>query len=245
MIQPEVCIAETGPLSPQIRERTIVKNLITAMFLVLTATICLAQNTSPNPEVGQVQANANGTSTLKLDGIDIDFDASGNWSAIYSTYTQPVDFPDRRGIKKAQIIAEEKGKAQIIRFLNQEVSSDRLVEEVDKTVENAERTLGTGKDDKFTRTSQRQMVESVKEFTHSFGSGNLRGVTVLETGYNEKAEEVWVRIGISRKTIAIANSLGQGMNGGATSTGSPSQSQAPIGVPLQPSENRGPRAIPQ
>jgi hypothetical protein len=144
-----------------------VKILVSALSLVLTATLCTAQSTTPNLEVGQLQATSNGSSTLKLDGIDIDFDAAGNWSAIYSTYTHPVEFPDRRGIKKAQIIAEEKGKAQIIRFLNQEVSSERLVEEVDKTIENAERTQGTGKDDKSTRTSQRQMVESVKELNHS------------------------------------------------------------------------------
>jgi hypothetical protein len=222
-----------------------VKILVSALSLVLTATLCTAQSTTPNLEVGQLQATSNGSSTLKLDGIDIDFDAAGNWSAIYSTYTHPVEFPDRRGIKKAQIIAEEKGKAQIIRFLNQEVSSERLVEEVDKTIENAERTQGTGKDDKSTRTSQRQMVESVKEFTRSYASGNLRGVTVLETGYNEKAEEAWVKIGISSKTIAIANSLGQSMNGGASSSSSPAPSQGPSNVPVQPSENRGPRPLPQ
>jgi len=90
-----------------------VKILIPAMCLVLTTTLCLAQNTSPNPEAGQLQVNPNGSSTLRLDGIDFDFDATGNWSAIYSTYTQPVDIPDRGGIKKAQIIARMKCPAQL------------------------------------------------------------------------------------------------------------------------------------
>jgi len=221
------------------------KNHIATLGLVVATAFCVAQNASSSPEVGQSQMSANGSSTLKLEGIDIDFDAAGNWSAIYSTYTQPVEFPDRRGIKKAQIIAEEKGKAEIIRFLDQEVSSERLVEEVDKTVENAERNQGTGNDDKLTRTSQRQMVESVKEFTRSYASGNLRGVTVLETGYNEKAEEAWVKIGISQKTITIANGLRQNLNGGSAPTSPPAPRQGPSDVPVQPSESRGTRPLPQ
>ena len=156
-----------------------------------------------------------------------------------------MEFPDRQGIKKAQIIAEEKGKAQIIRFLNQEISSDSLVEEVNKTVQNAERTQGTGNDDKFTKTSQRQMVSSVKEFTRSFASGNLRGVTILGTGYDEKAEEVWVKVGLSRKTAAIANSVGQSMEKGTSSQSSGAQGQSQGSVPVQPSEDRGSRTIPK
>lgn len=219
--------------------------LLAALFSLTICSICIAQNSSPNPEIGQVQLNANGSTTLKLDGLDMDFDEAGNWSAIYSTYTQPVEFPDRQGIKKAQIIAEEKGKAQIISFLNQEISSERLVEEVDKTVQNAERNQGTGKDDKLTRTSQRQMVSSVKEFTRSFASGNLRGVTILGTGYDEKAEEVWVKVGLSRKTIGIANDLGQSLQNGPSSRSSSAQAPSPNNVPVQPSEDRGTRQIPR
>jgi hypothetical protein len=212
------------------------------------ASLSFGQSAQPNQEVGNVQENPNGSTTLKLDGLDIDFDAAGNWSAIYSTYTHPVDFTDRRGIKKAQLIAEEKGKAQIIRFLNQAVESDRLVEEVDKTVQNADRIQESGKDDKITRSTHRQMVESVKEFTHSHSSGNLVGVTILGEGYDEKAEEAWVKIGISRKTISVANSLGKSLSGGPAGDSAPASSAPKQGsgsTLVQPSEDRGTRTIPQ
>src|SRR4051794_16691918 len=146
----------------------------------------------------KVVSGPNGTNTLRLDGLDIEFDANGNWNKIYSTYTHPVDVPDRRGIKKAQVIAEEKGKAQIVRFLKQEVSSERLVEEVDTTLQTATHKQGSGSKDELSKTTQRTMKESVREFTRSYAQRTLRGVTVIETGYNSGAEEAWVKVGFSR-----------------------------------------------
>lgn len=211
--------------------------------LLMFGTLCLAQNGSVAAGVGQIQVSSDGSSKLKLDGIDIEFDATGNWSAIYSTFTQPVEFPDREGIKKAQIVAEEKGKAEIIRFLNQEVQSERIVSEADSTIQNAERTQGTGKGDRLSRTTQRQIVSSLKQFTRSYASGNLRGVTILATGYNEKAEEAWVKIGLSRKTAAIANSLSHDMQQG--SPADDSQGRGTDSSTKQPSEDRGSRPLPQ
>ena len=178
-----------------------------------------------------------GVATLvHLDGLDIEFANDGQWNKIFSTYVQPVEFPDRRGIKTAQIIAEEKGKAAIIRFINQEVSSNRLVEEVESTVSKANMTKGAGSKDGTVKTNERTMIESVKEFTRSFSSGSLRGVTVLEAGYDEKKEEAWVKVGLSRATMGIAQHLGGAMRGepqGAAQPGAGSQ-----GVTPQPSEVR-------
>ncbi len=210
-----------------------------------------AQNAAPNPEPGQVQVNPDGSSTVKLgshgdlDGIDIAFDNSGNWSKIYSTYHHPVEFPDRRGIRNAQVIAEEKGKAEIVRFFNQEVQSERLIEEVNSTLGKAVRVEGAGSDNKMTRTTERQMTESIKEFTRSYASGNLRGVTVLETGYDEKKEEVWVKVGISRKTIAIAGQVQKSMNDGSSVTpGGANGQSSGADVKTQPSEVRTGRELP-
>jgi hypothetical protein len=107
----------------------------------------------------QMEETASGGTVAHLDGIDIEFDANGQWSKVYSTYVHPVEFPDRRGIKKAHIIAEEKGKAAIVRFLNQEVQSERLVEEVESTVANTKMTKGYK--DGTVKTAERKMVESL------------------------------------------------------------------------------------
>lgn len=219
------------------------RNIVKLPTLLLLGTLCLAQNNSVPTGVGQVQVSPDGSSTLKLDGIDITFDAQGAWSAIYSTYTQPVEFPDREGIKKAQIIAEEKGKANIVRFLNQNVQSERIVSEADNTLQTAEHTQGSGGQDKLSRKTRRQMVSSLKQFTRSYSSGNLRGITILGTGYNEKAEEAWVKVGLSRKTAAIAKNLNREMQ--QDSPADDTQIRGSGDPNRQPSEDRGSRSIPQ
>jgi hypothetical protein len=218
-------------------------NKLFVIFALALGFAAYGQNTN-SENVGKVETNPDGSTVLKLDGIDIEFDQSGQWSKIYSTYTHPVEFPDRRGIKKAQVIAEEKGKAQLIRFLDQQVESQRIVEEVDSTVQQSKRTQGTGSNDEFTKTSQRTMVESVKEFTRSYAAGNLRGVTILETGYNEKAGEVWVKLGISRKTVAAAGAIKQSMTApGGTSAAGKAKNDSQD-VQKQPSEVRTGRDLP-
>ena len=143
---------------------------------------------------------------LVLDGLEIEFDDAGDWVRMFSTYRQPVSFPDRRGIRNAQTIAEEKGKAQIVRFMRENVTSERLVEEVSKESQTALRNQAGGKE-AVSRTTQREMVESIREFTRSYSEGTLRGVTVLEQGYDERAEEAWVKIGLSRRTAALGQRL--------------------------------------
>jgi len=155
--------------------------------------------------LGLLQAQSPST-TLKLDGLEIEFDAAGDWTRMYSTYRQPVSFPDRTGIRKAYTIAEEKGKAQIIRFMQENVATDRLVAEVNTEIQQAERSI-SGEKETVSKTTKRHMLESVTEFTRSYSSGMLRGITVLEQGYDEKAEEVWVKIGLSRKTAALGQRL--------------------------------------
>src|SRR5690242_12246841 len=65
-----------------------------------------------------------------VDGVVIDWSPDGSIRRVYSKYATPVEFADRRGISKAQVISEEKAKAAIIRFMHQSVSSKVTVEEV-------------------------------------------------------------------------------------------------------------------
>lgn len=219
------------------------KILLSISLVVAAAAVTVdAQPQSAAPDASQkVVPGPNGSNTLRLDGIDIEFDPNGNWNKIYSTYTQPVDVPDRRGIKKAQVIAEEKGKAQIVRFLQQEVSSDRLVEEVDTTLQTATHKQGPGSKDEISKTTQRTMKESVREFTRSFAKGTLRGVTVIEVGYNSNAEEAWVKVGFSRSTMAISDNVQKSIQAPG-SVGSDDAKNG-SGVKKQPGEVRDGRVI--
>ena len=65
-----------------------------------------------------------------IDGVQIEWRADGSVNRISSRYGTPVEFADRRGLTKMQVIAEEKAKGSIIRFLDQSVTSTRLLADV-------------------------------------------------------------------------------------------------------------------
>ena len=139
-----------------------------------------------------------------VDGVEIEWAPDGSLNRIYSRYSTPVEFADRRGIKKAQIIAEEKAKAGIIRFFNQSVSSTRIVSEVQSDINTARQTRSTGNKAHVTKNDERKLIEALTEVTTSFARGNLRGVVVLESGYDKGLEEAWTVVGISKKSIRAA-----------------------------------------
>jgi hypothetical protein len=85
-------------------------------------------------------------------------------------------------------------------------------------------TKDTGKASAITKTSQRQMIENLTEVTSSVAAGKLRGVIVLERGYDEKEEVAWVKVGISQKTMKGSQSLEDALrNKPAPSASPPSQ----------------------
>lgn len=169
---------------------------------------------------GELTSNADGTTLWQagIDGVEIEWAPNGSFNRIYSRFSQPVNFPDRQGISKAQIIAEEKAKAAIIRFMGQQVASARVVAEVQNDMSQATRTGGTKQEEDVKKTSQRQMVESLSEVTSSASAGKLRGVIVLERGYDQKEEVAWVKVGLSKKTMETSDSLSDALSGNPTPT---------------------------
>lgn len=146
-----------------------------------------------------------------VDGATIEFNPDGSWKRIYSKYAHPVAIADKRGVKTATIVAEEKAKGNIVRFLQQHVTSGRVVKEVQDTLSRTDQQSGTG-GERVTTTDQRAIGESVTEMTGSFSSGTLTGVVVLENGYDEKEKEAWVAVGVSRKSMAAAQSTQGAIN---------------------------------
>ncbi len=168
-----------------------------------------------------------------VDGVEIEWNPNGSVKRIYSRYSTPVEFADRRGIAKAQIIAEEKAKAGIIRFMQQSVASTRVVAEVQSDVNKATQTRASGTAAAVRKTDERTLIEALTEITASFAAGSLRGVIVLEKGYDQKNEEAWVVVGISDKTLKAARGVGK-----MISDPSSANTSGPDGLRTQPSEVR-------
>lgn len=195
---------------------------------VVVGVLCAAMLGTSVAWAGELKEGADGGSVWQagIDGVEIEWGSDNSFNRIYSRFAQPVAFPDRQGISKAQIIAEEKAKAAIIRFLDQKIATGRVVTEVQNDMNQSTRTK-SGETDSITKTSQRQMVENLSEVTSSGSAGRLRGVIVLERGYDEKEEIAWVKVGISRKTMAGADALKNALDRPAPTDNGPSNIAAP------------------
>jgi hypothetical protein len=160
-------------------------------------------------EAGELAAKSEGGITWEagVDGVVIEWGEDGSFERIYSQYTQPVSIPNSRGVRNAKTIAEEKAKAAIIRFLEQSVSTERLTTEVSTDIESASAQSSNGGDVAFSETARSTAMTSLKEFTSSYASGELRGVIRLEEAYDPSAGEAWVKVGISKKTMRAAKSV--------------------------------------
>jgi hypothetical protein len=118
-----------------------------------------------------------------------------------------VVIPDRRGIHKAQVIAEEKAKAQFVRTMEQMSASSRLVTEVQSDVTRATQRRENGGEGTLSKVDEGVVSETLTELTGSFAAGTLKGVIVLESGYDESKSEAWTVVGISKKSLAAASEL--------------------------------------
>ncbi|MBO1020439.1 hypothetical protein IPV08_10710 [Methylobacterium sp. SD274] len=181
-----------------------------------------------------IDKTSDGTVTWQagVDGATIDFNPDGTWKRVYSKYAHPVAIADKRGVKTATIIAEEKAKANIVRFLNQHVTSGRVVAEVENTMSKTDQQKGSG-GESITTTDQRAMSQSLTEMTGSFASGTLTGVVVLENGYDDKEKEAWVVVGVSRKSMAAAKAT-QGAINESLEPARSMNTNAPSAAPQQP-----------
>lgn len=180
--------------------RMIGKACIGVILATLASSWCFAGNVT-------VQGDGTATWQAGVDGVEIEWNPDGSVRRISSKFATPVEFGDRRGISMAQVIAEEKAKAAIIRFMNQSVMSNRVVTEVQTDLNKATQERNTGSLAQIKKIDERTLVENLTEVTGSFASGNLQGVLILEKGYDDKTDEAWVVVGISDKTIRASRTV--------------------------------------
>jgi hypothetical protein len=187
---------------------------------------------------GDVVRDADGATRWQagIDGVEIEWAPDGSVRRLYSRYGQPVEFADRRGITGAQTIAEERAKAAIVRFMDQRVASNRVVTEVEADLGKATQERQAG-DTQVKKVDQRTLLTSLSEISGSYASGELRGVIVLEKGYDEKTGEAWAVVGISDKTIRAARAV-KDMNGPKDPEGRAGSSQPGNPLGLQNGEVR-------
>jgi len=163
-------------------------------------------------------------------GVEVKFDNDGNLISAVSTFHEPVNFPDRSGINKAYIIAEEKAKGQLARFISQEIISERTVEMINSEISKAERNK-SGQGVQWSKNDAREIRSTLTEISSSRAREVLKGVRILKRTFDEKREEVIVTIGINQRSASAANQL-------KDNSSKPAPSSKQKDFPSQPSESQ-------
>jgi len=145
-------------------------------------------------------------------------------SRVVSVYRQPVKFPDRSGVRKATVIAQERAKGNIVRFFSQNQTTMREVEEVDQGGEDATRIVDSN-GDLVTRTITRNQSEILRQLDASFAISNLKGILQIEESYDKELSEVCVAMGFSAKSTSMVEKSKGWMEGkGNKETSAPGSS---------------------
>jgi hypothetical protein len=173
------------------------------LYLIIAAVLTLGPAGYVSGQSLEKQPDGSVTWQAGVDGATLEFNPDGTVKRIYSKFSQPVTIADKRGIQTATVIAEEKAKANIVRFLNQHVASSRIVNEFESAASTTMQEK-SGATKAISTTDQRSINQSLNQLTSSFSSGTLTGVVVLESGYDDKEREAWVVVGLSQKTMAGA-----------------------------------------
>lgn len=159
-----------------------------------------------------------GSWQFEADGITYELDNTGNIIRLFSKYSQPVPVPDRRGIRNAQIIAEERAKATIVRFIDQSVSDTMVIEQLESEMSAAAARSGGDSGPQLSSEAIRTSISNITQITRSQAANNLRGVVRLEDGYDAELGEAWVVVGISRSSSDAARDIGAFISGDFSSS---------------------------
>ncbi len=167
-----------------------------------------AQQGETQPSSQTTQAEAPIVYQEPTTGVEIIFASDGsNWDKIIANGESELLFGDRKDVRKATSKAILRAKANISKFLSETIETNETLEEITKTISNSINNGG-----KVTTGAERKTVETVIESIQNSSEAILKGVIVLEQQINQKDKYVKVQVGVSRKTMKVADKMSNDMN---------------------------------
>ena len=130
-----------------------------------------------------------------------------DWEKIYSTGEADLKFGDASDVRVAKKKAVLRAKAELSKFFEEKISTEETLEDITKESLNA-----TAGQDGITEENTRKTVVTTIERIKNQSDAILKGVIILETKVDRDNNVVLVKIGISRNSIGIANSVNSTIN---------------------------------
>lgn len=142
-----------------------------------------------------------------ITGVQYEVDDNGQFARIRATAEADLEFGDRKDIRTATQKAQMRAKANIAKFLSERVSSEEVMNEIEKSMTNTD-----GK-------SKQAMRETISEYTETIRNSAealLKGVIVTKSDVNKDEKYVQVEVGLSPKTMNAADTLNKGLSTDST-----------------------------
>lgn len=134
-------------------------------------------------------------------GLSIQFDnTTGEWIRIRASGIATCVICDARDMEVSSRKAELKAKAAIVKFMEEKISTSEVIDEAVKTI-----TENNGQ----TENINRKTIETQLISIHNSATAIIKGVLVIEQKPNIAQKNYEVTVGVSRKTIGVANSVGR------------------------------------
>jgi len=136
-------------------------------------------------------------------GVSVEYAPDGgDWIKIYSVGEAELDFGDRKDIQNARRKAELDAKAQIAKFFKEKLSTQDGMEEITKKVTD----LASSKAGKDKAVTEKRIEATTRTISNS-AEEILKGVVVLEQKEDLPNKLVTVKVGMSRRSMATADSI--------------------------------------
>ena len=152
-------------------------------------------------------------------GLDVSRLAENRLTA---TASAPVDFDDVESVNEARQEAELEAKATFAKFLNEQITSDAVIDSLAKKISSQSSANPNAKQASVERT------KTILKRIRSHSEALLRGVAVLGDCYTP-GREVRVTVGFKPETLQAASNI----------QGAMSSSGAQNGSPMVPDQNAG------
>jgi len=151
-------------------------------------------------------------------GVEIIFTEDGSgWLKMQAIGVADLNFGDTTDIRQATQKAVLRAKADLSKYLSGEkITSEETSEEITKLCQTA-----TPDGQNINKESTRKIVDTTVQKIVNQTKAILKGVLLLETDVNREQKQVRVTVGVSRKSIAVANSLKKAMESNSSTVQQP------------------------
>ena len=163
---------------------------------------------------GQVFAQSQGSDSIptiihtdSIGGVKVEYDEYGSWLRMRTTGEAELPFGSPSDIRRAKKKSILRAKAALVKFMKETITSSEHLEDVANTISNEQRKGG-----KYSKDVLRKTLEDESEMISGSADGILRGIIVLEEKVDKNNQNVWVTLGVSRKTVKAAAGLKKSIN---------------------------------